>query len=94
MIVKFFGNRGGGSAKSSIDYLAGKNRDREEAKILKGDPDLSISIAESLDFKNKYTVGCLSFEEADIPEKDKKEIMDKFEKTFMAGLEKDRKSVV
>lgn len=93
MIVKFFGNKGGGSAKSSIDYLAGKNRDREEAKILKGDPDLSISIAESLDFKNKYTVGCLSFEEANIPEKDKKEIMDKFEKTFMAGLEKEQYNI-
>lgn len=93
MIVKFFKNKGGGSPKASIDYLAGKNRDREEARVLKGDPDLSESIAESLEFKNKYTVGCLSFEEANIPEKDKKEIMEKFEKTFMAGLEKEQYNI-
>lgn len=93
MIVKFFGNKGGGSAKASIDYLRGKDKEREGARVIKGDPDLSQAIAESLEFKNNYTVGCLSFEEANIPEKDKKEIIEKFEATIFAGLEKEQYNI-
>lgn len=93
MIVKFFGNRGGGSAKSSMDYLRGKDKERYGATVLKGDPDLSQSIAESLEFKNNYTVGCLSFEESDLPMKEKREIMDKFEKTMFAGLKEDQYNI-
>ena len=93
MIVKFFGNRGGGSAKASMDYLRGKDQEREGATVLKGDPDLSQSIAEGLEFKNNYTVGCLSFEERDLPMKEKREIMDKFEKTMFAGLEEDQYNI-
>lgn len=93
MIVKFFGNRGGGSAKASMDYLRGKDQEREGATVLKGDPDLSQSIAEGLEFKNNYTVGCLSFEERDLPMKEKREIMEKFEKTMFAGLEEDQYNI-
>ena len=39
---------------------------------------------------NPYTVGCLSFEEADIPEEDKKAIMQKFEESFLAGLDAEQ----
>lgn len=93
MIVKFFKSRGGGSAKASIDYLRGKDQARDQALVLKGDPDLSQSIAESLEFKNNYTVGCLSFEEPDLPIEQKREIMEKFEKTFFAGLEEDQYNI-
>lgn len=93
MIVKIFSNKGGGSAKASIDYLRGKQQNRIGATVLRGDPDLSLSIAESLEFKNKYTVGCLSFEERRIDEKAKIEIMDKFEKTMFAGMEKDQYNI-
>lgn len=93
MIVKIFSNKGGGSAKASIDYLRGKQQNRIGATVLRGDPDLSQSIAESLEFKNKYTVGCLSFEEQSIDPKAKTEIMDKFEKTMFAGMEKDQYNI-
>lgn len=93
MIVKFFKGRQGGSAKASIDYLRGKDREREQATVLKGNPDLSQSIAESLEFKNNYTVGCLSFEEPDLPMEQKREIMDKFEKTFFAGLDESQYNI-
>jgi len=93
MIVKIFSNKGGGSPKASIDYLLGKDRQREGAKILSGDPELSRSIAESLEFKNRYTVGCLSFEEREISSKAKIEIMEKFEKTIFAGMEKDQYNI-
>lgn len=35
MIVQFF-NRGKGGGSGPIDYLLGKDRDREEARLLRG----------------------------------------------------------
>lgn len=93
MIVKIFSNKGGGSPAASIDYLLGKDRQREGATVLSGDPELSRSIAESLEFTNRYTVGCLSFEERDISAQAKAEIMDKFEKTIFAGMESDQYNI-
>jgi len=78
----------GGSARSSVNYLTDKKEG--EVRVLAGDPELSAQLAESLDFQNKYTVGCLTFEEANIPEDHKYEIMQKFEDTFFAGLNKDQ----
>jgi len=78
----------GGSARSSVNYLTDKKEG--EVRVLAGDPELSAQLAESLDFQNKYTVGCLTFEEANISEDHKYEIMQKFEDTFFAGLNKDQ----
>lgn len=91
MIVKMF--KGGGNAKSSADYLIGKEHDREGARELKGDIRLTQSIAEQADYSQQVTVGCLSFEEKNIPEKQKEELIDKFEQTFFAGLEKEDYSI-
>lgn len=93
MIVHFLKNKGRGTATKSIDYMLGKDRDREHAKILQGNPDLSVKIAESLSFKHKYTLGVLSFEEENISEKDKREIMQSFEETLLAGLDKEQYNI-
>ena len=90
MIVKFLKNSGGGSAKATIDYLLGKERDREGARVLSGDPELTQRLSDSLNFKNRYTVGVLSFEEGNLPDDDKRAIMDRFEGSLMAGLDKDQ----
>ncbi|MFJ0262651.1 relaxase/mobilization nuclease domain-containing protein [Acinetobacter baumannii] len=90
MIVKILGNKGGGSAGAAIDYMLGKERDREGAVLLSGDPDLTARLADNLDFQNRYTVGVLSFEEANIEEQQKQEIMQSFEKTLLAGLDRDQ----
>lgn len=90
MIVKFLANKGGGSAKATMNYLLGANQDREQALVLQGDPKLTQQLADSLDFKNKYTVGVLSFQEKDLDDATKQEIMDKFEKTLFAGLEREQ----
>ena len=65
-----------------MDYLLGKDRDREQAKILQGDPEITRQLADSLEFKHKYTVGVLSFEEKDLDDKTKKEIMADFENRY------------
>ena len=72
MIVKFLGNKGGGSAGATMDYMLGKDRDREGAILLSGDPDLTARIADNLDFQNRYTVGVLSFEESNLEQRQKK----------------------
>jgi len=95
MLIKFFKrppkrtNGGkGGSSRASMDYLL--NKPEGEVRILQGNPELSVGLAEAMESANPYTVGCLSFEEADIPEEDKKSIMQKFEESFLAGLDAEQ----
>ena len=90
MIVKILGNKGSGSAGAAIDYMLGKERDRDGAILLSGDPDLTARLADNLDFQNRYTVGVLSFEEANIEEQQKQEIMQSFEEMLLAGLDRDQ----
>jgi len=90
MIVKILGNKGGGSAGAAIDYMLGKDKDRDGAILLSGDPDLTARLADNLDFQNRYTVGVLSFEEPNLKDHIKQEIMQDFEKTLLAGLERDQ----
>ena len=93
MIIKFF-KHGRNDPHASIDYFLGRKRDREGARVLQGDPDLSLSLAESLDFKNKYSAGCLSFAEQNIPDEHKIRIMEDFEKTIFAGMQRDQYNIV
>ena len=67
MIVKFF-KFGKGKSKHCLDYLLGKDRDREHARVLSGDVDLTADLIDSSRFTKKYTSGCLSFAEVDLPE--------------------------
>jgi len=92
MIIKFFPHpKWGGNPRTSMDYLLKKHE--HEVQVLQGNPRLSVDVAEGLDFKNQYTVGCLSFEEANIPDVHKQEIMQKFEETFFAGLEPEQYNI-
>lgn len=94
MIVKFFKKRGKGKAsscKACVDYLL--NKPNNTAQILQGDARLSQKIADNLDFNNTYTAGCLSFEEPNIPEEAKRDIMARFEKTIFAGLSPEQYNI-
>lgn len=93
MIVKFLPNKGGGSARATMNYLLGRKRDREYTKILQGNPELTERLADNLDFKNRYTVGVLSFEETNISEAAKREIMASFEQSLLAGLDQDQYNI-
>lgn len=87
MIVKVFPSKGGGSGSSMIDYLCGKDREREQARVLRGNPDETLQIIQSLNFSENYFAGCLSFEEKDIDEKTKIELMNSFEECLFTGLD-------
>ncbi|MBE0443314.1 relaxase/mobilization nuclease domain-containing protein [Psychrobacter sp. FME13] len=93
MIVKFF-RHGTGGGSAVFDYLLGKDGDRPDAEILRGDVEQQKLLIDSLDFKRQYTSGCLSFEEAPdhLTLKQKNDIMDGFEETITAGLDADRVS--
>ena len=98
MIVKFF-THGTGGSKGVFDYLL---NDKEQpdgkrlgAEVLRGDIDNQALLIDSLDFKQKYTSGCLSFTESadEVTTEQKNALMDGFEETLRAGLEVDRVSV-
>lgn len=93
MIVKFF-THGSGSASGVFNYLLGEENDREDAELLRGDVATQSLLIDSLDFTHKYTSGCLSFEEKSdqVTAQQKNNLMDGFEKTITAGLDRDRVS--
>lgn len=93
MIIKIH-SRGSGAGKGPVDYLLGKDRDREDARLDRGDPEQMVQLIDSTNFSQKYTSGVLSFAERDLEERKKEQIMDSFERTLMPGLDKDQYSVL
>jgi hypothetical protein len=93
MIVKIH-SRGRGGGKGPVQYLLGKDGQREDARLDRGNPAEVIDIIDGLKFAQKYTSGVLSFAEKDLPEPVKREIMDNFEKTLFPGLDQDQYSVL
>lgn len=93
MIVKFLKNRGNGTAKATMNYLLGKDNNREGARVLAGDPELTQRLSDSLSFQNRYTVGVLSFEEGNLPDDDKRAIIERFEGSLLAGLDKEQYNI-
>ena len=93
MIIKIH-SRGVGSGSGPVDYLLGKDRDREDARLDRGDPEQMIQLIDSTYFAQKYTSGVLSFAERDLEEYQKQQIMDSFERTLLPGLDKDQYSVL
>lgn len=96
MLISF--NRRGGatdSRKSSggkavRDYLLGKDNDREYARVLKGEPEVTTEIINGLNFAKIYTSGVLAFDygEGDkLSDKEKLEIIESFEMALFPNLE-------
>lgn len=83
-------SRRSSGGKAVKDYLLGKDNDRENARLLQGDPELTTEIINGLDFKKLYTSGTLAFDygEGDkLSEQDKQDIIDSFEQTLFPNLE-------
>ena len=86
MIVKF-ARRGKGGGSGPVDYLLGKDRERDGSRVLRGDPEAVREIIDSVQFKQRYKSGFLSFEEENITESDKQKIMDSFQEALLPGLD-------
>ena len=93
MVVKFFANKKGGSSKA-IDYLLNHREQDGTARVLQGDPQLTRQIINDIKYKQKTTVGCLSFEEKNISEELKLQLMQDFEKHLLPGLEKEQYNIL
>ncbi len=84
MLVKFWGiNQGGGDGDGSVNYLLNERVEQGTAKVLKGDANLTKNLLLSLTQKHKACVGCLSFEESNINESLKYELMESFEHALL-----------
>lgn len=93
MVVKFFSNKKGGSVKA-LDYLLNHREKDGTARVLIGDEQLTRNIINSISFKHKVCVGCLSFEEENIDEDLKYKIMEDFEKHLLPSLELDQYNIL
>ncbi|MGL2740322.1 relaxase/mobilization nuclease domain-containing protein [Helicobacter pylori] len=84
MLVKFWGTKqGGGDGDGSVNYLLNERVKQGTAKVLKGDANLTKSLLLSLTQKHKACVGCLSFEESNINDGLKYELMESFENALL-----------
>jgi len=93
MIVKFH-PRGRGGGAGPVDYLLGKDRQREGASVLQGRPEVVRELIDASPYAKKYTSGVLSFAEADLPPGQREKLMASFERVLMPGLDKDQYSVL
>lgn len=93
MIVQFF-RYGGGISKGPLDYLLGKKRDRDHARVLSGNEQEVAGLIDSSPFAKKYTSGCLSFYESDLSDEAKRKIMADFEHCLFPGMISDQYRVL
>ncbi|EQD27711.1 Relaxase/mobilization nuclease family protein, partial [mine drainage metagenome] len=94
MLIKFLGH-GTGNAHAAARYLTGTHDhngiERVEVKVLRGDPMQVAQVADSLEFKNRYTSGVIAFAPEDNPTDEQiKQVLDDLERTAFAGLSPDR----
>ena len=91
MLVTFNENGGAKSkgGNSAQDYLLGNDEPRENARLLKGDPDATTEVINGLNFAKIYTSGTLAFaySEGDkLSEQDKFDIIEKFEDSLFPNI--------
>ena len=91
MHIKFI-SRGKGSAKSAEEYLLQEHDHngeiRADVQVLRGNPSHVSQLADSLDFKHRYTSGVIAWHKDDTPtDKQIAQVLDDFERVAFAGLE-------
>jgi hypothetical protein len=97
MYMKVFPH-GKGSGDASTNYLTRLDypgRDEQPPEVLRGDPDMTRELINSLDTKWTFTAGVLSWHPADkvTPEQEDR-VMDAFEQMAFAGLEPDQRNIL
>ena len=97
MYMKVFPH-GQGSGAMPTEYLTRKDypgRDDQPPEVLRGDPELTALLIDSLDTKWKFTAGVLSWhpDDAITPQQEQK-VMDDFENLAFAGLDSDQRNIL
>jgi MobA/VirD2-like, nuclease domain len=87
----------GGKNKVSrvVNYVTGKKdangNIRLGVTVLRGDPKSVIAVGSGLSFETKYSAAIIAFHQEDQPtDEEINEVLDQFEKTCFAGLDRDR----
>ncbi|MCX5615715.1 relaxase/mobilization nuclease domain-containing protein [Bombella sp. TMW 2.2559] len=97
MIVGF-SKHGKGRSEGPVAYMVNPKRAGRESAlpvVVRGDPDITRNIINSLKYKKKYTSGVLSFAPGeDITPEIEQDIIDRFEQLAFAGLEADRYNIL
>lgn len=97
MLIKFFA-RGRGSGSGPVEYLTNREAEGREdhaPEVLRGCPDSTIELIDSIDREWRYTSGVISFAREDAPtEAQQAQVMDEFEQTAFAGLEPDQYQIL
>ncbi|QDH18110.1 hypothetical protein [Swingsia samuiensis] len=89
-----FSRYGTGAGRGPVQYLLDphrKGREINKPVLLRGQPDETRELIDSLTFKHKYTSGVLSFAPGEtITPKMEQDIINRFEQFAFAGLEPDQ----
>ena len=83
------GGRKSSGGNSAQVYLLGDDEPRENARLLKGDPDVTTEVINGLNFAKIYTSGTLAFaynEGEKLSEQDKFDIIEKFENALFPNI--------
>ena len=92
MYMKVFPH-GQGAGDGPTRYLVRPDypdRDKHPPEVLRGDPELTREVIDSLDTKWKFTAGVLSWHPDEVvTPKQETRVMDDFEAVAFAGLEPD-----
>ena len=86
---------GTGSGKGAAEYLTREadshGQVRDEVRVLDGDPDQVAAVADSLDFKHRYTSGVIAWGPEERPtEAQLQEVLNDYKKAAFAGLDPDQ----
>ena len=93
MLIKFFSHgRGAGAGAGAVNYVTRtEGREHEPPEVLRGDPEQTRDLIDSIDRQWRYTSGVVSFSREDAPSvAEQEKVMDDFEATAFAGLESDQ----
>lgn len=89
-------NRGTGGGSGPVDYVMGKNQDRDPIpQVIRGNPEITRDLIDSLDFKNKYCSGVLDWMEGEtVTPEQEQSIIEAWEKAHFSGLKKNQYDIL
>ncbi len=91
-------SHGTGTGNAAVHYLIRTDypgREKKSPEVVRGDPEVVLSIINSLDTKWKFTSGALSWHPEDIVSPQQEDnVIEEFERIAFAGLDRDAYSIL